>query len=95
MYKSGISSQSPVRDWERLKFSYFIASASKDAIFASAKDKNGRVYNFIINAKGEVKEQVNRGFEPIKEKASEAVRRAVTDFYGILPTYRTKKFIFS
>ena len=68
-----------------LDFRHFVSD--EEGIFASARDRDGRIHNFIITRSGRVLEQVSRHFEELIGEYAEAVRRDFTHYYGVAPTY--------
>jgi hypothetical protein len=75
-----------------LEFRHFVVD-KWGVIFASARDKNNKVYNFIINGNsGTVMEQINSHFECITGERAEYVKKTAAHYYGVLPTYRVPHF---
>jgi len=78
-----------------LRFTHFVVSKTDGSIFASARDKQGRVHNFLINIKANtVKEQVRRNFEELAPDRAESVRASVQSAYNT-PVYHTRTLMVS
>ena len=68
-----------------LRFSHFVVSTSDGTIFASARDNNNSIHNFLITRYGDVKYQVNDHFEPLNQEDAYKVRRRAQRYYSRVP----------
>jgi hypothetical protein len=69
-----------------LEFKHFIVDR-QGTVFASARDADNRIYNFLITA-GAVKEQRNTHFELLNGEYAEYIKQRAQGYYGIVPTYK-------
>lgn len=78
-----------------LEFSHFVID-KLGVIFASARDPQNKIHNFIVNGgTGGVLAQVNSHFEPISGERAELIRSRMEKYQSIVPTYRIAHFDFS
>jgi hypothetical protein len=79
-----------------LIFNHFVVANNQGLIFASARDKVNRIYNFLVNEfTGNVMQQINDKFEPVQSRDSEHIKDAVYKLRNVLPTYHIRCFDFS
>ena len=77
----------------KLKFSHFVESTYQGLIFASARDRDNRVHNYLVSKRtGSIREQVRTNFEPISGEYAEQIRARVDESFGVLPTFSTNYF---
>ena len=79
----------------KLEFKHFIKDR-QGIIFASARDRTNKVYNFLINTQtGRVLKQISSRFEQVMGEDAEDVKSAVERYSKIIPTYNIQHFDFS
>jgi hypothetical protein len=71
---------------KELTFNHFVVSTTDGTIFASARDKNNKVHNFLISRCGDVKEQARSSFEPVDIEYARRIREKVQS--SIVPVYK-------
>ena len=70
-----------------LTISHLVVATEDGSIFASARDKNNLIYNFLITRYGDVLQQIGKGFESLKGELAESIhQRIVSD--SSIRTYR-------
>lgn len=79
----------------KLRITHFVVATSDGATFASARDSQNQVRNFLISRYGDIKEQVDRGFEPVRGEDLAPLRKRIDTYYGRVPTYRIKRLSFN
>ncbi len=80
---------------EQLIFSHFVVAKVDGTIFASARDNDNKIHNFLITRYGDVKRQINNHFELLEADYAELVREQAQSYYSIRPIYRIPRLDFS
>ncbi len=84
-----------LRTISNLIFSHFVVATTDGTIFASARDKDNKVHNFLITRYGDVKEQVRSSFEPVSGEVAERIRQRAQSYYSVIPVYKTRSIKFA
>ncbi len=73
-----------------VEFTHFVIDKS-GLIFASARDADNKIYNFIVNQSGDVLEQINSHFESINGEWEQYIKRRLDDYQGLVSTHRVEQ----
>ena len=79
-------------NYQDLEFTHFVIDNSDGTIFGSARERDGRIVNFLIN--GWVKQQRGDYWQELEPEYADAVRKRAEAAYGRVSIYRTGRLLF-